>query len=527
MTAFLVRGRWLAVLAVLALAVALAACSGDDEPAAPDTPEPVPAAAAAEPDAPAADESEPAPAETDEPAEDDAGESAAAQAEPPDGAAEIRVDGDTTWQDLFDGFTSEEQSCIRDALDDDLLASALSERVLTGSATSPWQVDLFGCLAEPTAQAVFFAATVAGAEESGESLNAEERSCLRDVVADLDVTQFVATTAVASEDAAASVDFAQGMIACLPDVILRSLFEGSGMSYDDLSEEERDCLREVLGDADWSAVVAPDDPDAETAFLVGLFDCVSVAPLFDGGVDGGTAAADDDHADAPEGATLALVGASVEGALYGGDDTDMFLFAAEEGVFYRIDVGLGTLEDSILTLYDADGSELAFNDDYGESYASRIEWEAPATGDYYLAVQGWGSATGSYTLTITTLPNADDHGDQLPPDADATPVLVGGSVEGALHHGDDVDVFAFEAEEGALYRIDVVLGSLGDSVLTLYDADGRELAYNDDHGDSTASRIDWQAPQPGDYYLAVEGWGGDTGSYTLDITVFVERGSDE
>ena len=217
----------------------------------------------------------------------------------------------------------------------------------------------------------------------------------------------------------------------------------------------------------------------------------------------------------------AAVGGSVEGTLEHGGDSDVFVFEADADALYRIDVILSTLDDSLLILYDADGRELAHNDDYGGTYASRIEWQAPAAGDYYLWVEGYG--VGAYSLIITTIPNVDDHADAP---EDATPTVLGGSIEGTLHHGGDVDMFVFEAEEGALYRIDVTLGSLGDSVLTLYDVDGQELAYNDDHGGSAASRIEWQAPEPGDYYLAVEGWGGSTGAYTLAITSIGERGSD-
>ena len=535
MTAFLVRGRRLALVAVLAMAVALAACSGDNEPEAPDTPEPTPTAAA-ETDEAASTDAADDPAETDEPAAADADdESAAAQAAAPGGAAEIRVDRGTTWQEVFDALTDAEQSCVRDAVGDEALASGLSERVLTEADLEPWQADLLTCLSEPAAYALFFGIMVAAAEEEGVTLNAEERSCLRGVVEDLDVADLIAAISGGPEDAAATADFAQGMIACLPDVMLRGMFEGAGVSYDDLSEEQRDCLRDLITGADFGGLLTgepPEDPEAFGALLEDLLACAPDMLAIDEGFDGGAAPADDDHADAPEDATPALVGASVEGALQGGGDTDMFVFAAEEGVFYHIDVELGSLDDSILRLLDADGWELAYNDDYGESYASRIEWEAPATGDYYLAVEGWGLSTGSYTLTITVIPApapgqaaaGDDHADTLD---GATPASVGGSIEGTLHQGNDVDVFAFEAEEGALYRIDVVLGSLGDSVLTLYDADGRELAFNDDYGDSTASRIDWQAPDACDYYIALGAWGGATGSYTLDITVFVERGSDE
>lgn len=602
MTAQILR-RWLVALVVVAMAVALAACSGDSEPEPPETPEPAPAAAAqadepepaapdadepAEADEPAAavqaDEPEPAAPEEDEPATaDDADESSAAQAEPSVEATEISVGSATTWQDLFDGFTPDEQSCIRDALGDDLLASALSERVLAEGETDPWLADLFACLSDPTAQAVFFAATVAGAEEDGITLNAAERSCLRSVVADLDIADLVASP----DDVAASADFTQSMIACLPDVMLQTVLADMGVAYDSLSEDERSCLREWLSGADWGALLsgepleepeafgalmaglldcvpeaalramleesgvayddlteeeraclhellsgdafselfrglASEDPEAIFAFLGELFTCVPEGLLIDGDFGGGETLGDDDHADAPVGATPAAVGAPVEGVLEHGGDIDMFVFEAQEGAFYRIDAGLGTLDDSILRLLDADWWELAYNDDYDDTLASRIEWEAPAAGNYYVAVEGWGG-TGSYTLTITPMANVDDHGDRLPPDADATSAVVGGSIEGELHNAADVDVFVFEAEEGALYRIDVDLETLADSELTLYDTEGSVLDYNDDNGDSTASRIGWQAPAAGDYYLAVAGWGGETGSYSLTITVVAER----
>ena len=55
----------------------------------------------------------------------------------------------------------------------------------------------------------------------------------------------------------------------------------------------------------------------------------------------------------------------------------------------QIDVTLGTLPDSYLTLYvEMVGPEswsVEPNDDYEDSLASRIIWEAPESGDYYLS----------------------------------------------------------------------------------------------------------------------------------------------
>ena len=58
-----------------------------------------------------------------------------------------------------------------------------------------------------------------------------------------------------------------------------------------------------------------------------------------------------------------------------------------------------------------------------------------------------------------------------------------------MDYDGDVDYFRFQAEEGQSYQIDVALGTLDDSSLMLLGPDGRELAYNDDHGDYL-----WVAP---------------------------------
>ena len=229
----------------------------------------------------------------------------------------------------------------------------------------------------------------------------------------------------------------------------------------------------------------------------------------------------DDHGDSADEATFVTVGDAVTGRLSDGRDVDYFAFAAERGQTYRIDVDLGTLDDSIAALYDAASRELEFDDDGGEAFGSRITWAAAESGTYYVAVSGWGGA-GSYTLTVTAVHDAparapdarDDHGDSAD---EATFVTVGGAVTGVLDHAKDIDYFAFAAERGQTYRIDVDLGTLDDSVAALFDADSQRLVFDDDGGEALGSRITWTAAESGTYYVAVAGWG-DTGSYTLTVT---------
>ena len=221
---------------------------------------------------------------------------------------------------------------------------------------------------------------------------------------------------------------------------------------------------------------------------------------------------DDDHGDWIDGATAIAVGEAVEGEVNYGGDADVFGFQAEKGVFYQIDVELGTLEDSWLALFDSDEWELAYNEDHGGSFASRIVWTAPSSGEYYVMVGGYG--TGSYTLTVAVSDIVDDHANSID---SATPAMAGDVVHGVLDYDGDEDFFVFDAEEGVTYQIDAGLGTLEDSWLTLLDSDEWELAYNDDRPDSLASRIVWTTPNSGQYYVAVGGYG--AGSYTLTVAV--------
>ncbi len=230
-----------------------------------------------------------------------------------------------------------------------------------------------------------------------------------------------------------------------------------------------------------------------------------------GSSDGGSP---DDHGNGVDSATSISVGQAAGGVLEYDGDSDVFRFTAESGRLYQIDVELGTLEDSYLTLLNADGRQLQSNDDHGESKASQITWSAQESGEYYIEVSSpYGrETTGGYTLTVTHSDIMDDHGDDT---QNATATSVGEATEGVIDYDGDVDYFRFTAESGRIYQIDVELGTLEDSYLGLLNEDGWEFEYNE------ASQITWSAQESGDYYLRVSGhwWRGGTGSYTLTVSL--------
>ena len=339
-------------------------------------------------------------------------------------------------------------------------------------------------------------------EETGltlEDLSEEEASCLREWVTDTDWTSLLTGSV---DDPSDLMGFAADLIECAPDMFISSMLEETGMTLEDLSEEEASCLREWVTDTDWTSLLTgfADDPGLFD-FLPGLFDCVPDLAWSATG-----ARPSDELLDA---ATPVDIGVSVQGELEYADDRDFFTFEATGGQYYELDVTLGTLRDSVLDVYDADGNPLAGNDDYGDSTASRLIWQAPGTGPYHVEVTSFDTGTGTYTLTITLSDITDDHPNST---ANATPVELGAATQGELDYPDDGDFFAFDATEGEFYELDVTLGTLQDSVLDLHDTDGNWLT-----GLVGNDNVIWQAPSTGGYYVQVNGFG--TGTYTLTITL--------
>ena len=111
-------------------------------------------------------------------------------------------------------------------------------------------------------------------------------------------------------------------------------------------------------------------------------------------------------------------------------------------------------------------------------------------------------------------PPTDDHGDTP---ATATPIGTDGtSVAGVIAPGDDEDWFSFDAIAGNEYLI--ATGDSLDTVISLIDSDGvTELAWDDDGGPEYSSLIAWTCITSGTYYVKVESYDTDMGSYTLSV----------
>ncbi|MDA0834523.1 MAG: pre-peptidase C-terminal domain-containing protein [Planctomycetota bacterium] len=207
-------------------------------------------------------------------------------------------------------------------------------------------------------------------------------------------------------------------------------------------------------------------------------------------------------------------------------DQDWFKIDVVAGQKFILETVAGTLNDTTMTLYAADGTtQLAFDDDSGPGKLSRIVFTPTVTGTFFVRIKAFSAlATGTYQVTYSA-GSADDFGNDA---ATAALVLVDTTTTGNIEVGMDQDWFKFDAVAGQDYLFETVLGNLADTVLTLFDTDGTTvIATNDDGGIGLASRITWQPTVNGTYFLKVAAYGSNqVGTYQLKVSAVVDDHGD-
>ncbi|MCA8997826.1 MAG: PPC domain-containing protein [Planctomycetaceae bacterium] len=229
------------------------------------------------------------------------------------------------------------------------------------------------------------------------------------------------------------------------------------------------------------------------------------------------------------GTNRAVTGFSISEAT----DVDMFSFRVQSGQRIGIDIDrAGGSLDSYIRVFDANGRQVAFNDDGaapGESfsYESYLEHTFSRGGVYFVGVSGYGNSTynpidgtgdrngstGRFTIRI----NQVDDNDQLREARwmgflTQTRTATGFSIDNPY----DVDMFSFRVNAGQriAFDIDRPSGNL-DSVIRIFDVYGRQVAFNDDGaapGESASleSYLEHTFTTGGAYFIGVSGYGNST-----------------
>ena len=150
-----------------------------------------------------------------------------------------------------------------------------------------------------------------------------------------------------------------------------------------------------------------------------------------------------------EDATLIELGVPVHGVISHPFNRDWFKFKIPFRQQYLATLESETLGDASLWVALASGESL-FIQKLGLGEMSFVADVPPENADfYYVSVGGLDDGgTGAYQLTVTGLP--DDHGNER---LTATDLIDGLPVPGRFDYEGDIDMFAFEAEQGRTYEI--------------------------------------------------------------------------
>ncbi len=216
-------------------------------------------------------------------------------------------------------------------------------------------------------------------------------------------------------------------------------------------------------------------------------------------------------------------GGSAQSTIDSSGDSDWFRITLAAGQTYTFTVFLvpGGLRDSTLTLRDANGTQIAFNDDANVNanlLYSEINFTATTGGEFFLDVRAFGTATGAYILH-SSAPLADAAAGNASTTARLT--VGAAATTAAIEANGDRDWYAVTLVAGQAYEI--ITSATGgandvDTTLTLRNAAGGVIAFNDDSA-GTYSRVRFVAETSGTYFVDVGGFvDSDTGGYRVAIS---------
>jgi hypothetical protein len=190
----------------------------------------------------------------------------------------------------------------------------------------------------------------------------------------------------------------------------------------------------------------------------------------------------------------------------GTNDYDFYQVTASAGQVITVKTATPTgLLDTVIALYAADGTQVAFNDDFS-GLDSQLQYRAPASGTFYAAVAGYGGAP------VDPFDSSQGIGDGS--EGPYTVTLTAGSV--------DADFYAVKLRPG-----DVVGASVSGSATSLDIYDSAQRLVHGSEQDATFI-FPMESPLPGggnaanDYVATQAGWyyvGVENGSGPYQITV--------
>jgi hypothetical protein len=190
------------------------------------------------------------------------------------------------------------------------------------------------------------------------------------------------------------------------------------------------------------------------------------------------------------------------------NDEHAWTLAMQSGDVLNIAVNRATNAPNLdvkVALTDDEGTILASDDDGGGDTNALIrEYPLLVSGTYTIVVSAF-SGEGAYTLSVSRVA--------------ATPIAIGETVRGEVSRNGAV-LWWFDGVAGAhidMNAISTVPDTSLDLTLSLYNAEGQLLVYDDDSGEGLNALIeDWIVPRTQRYMVVVRALSGE-GAFTLSL----------
>ena len=202
---------------------------------------------------------------------------------------------------------------------------------------------------------------------------------------------------------------------------------------------------------------------------------------------------------------------SVSGTIDPAGDVDYFSIVISTTRFVTIYTTGDDLEDTVGTLQNRAGTELAKKDDSSNAASSHFLIRARLNpGTYYIRVMGADTDTGNYFIQVDD-DSIDDHSDIR---FTATEIELDTSVSGTINPEDDTDYFSVEIIDTPT---DVNIFTTGELNVEgiLLSGTNTFLQADDNSGEGNNFLISTRLDDPGTYYIRVGSL--STGNYTLYV----------
>ena len=173
-----------------------------------------------------------------------------------------------------------------------------------------------------------------------------------------------------------------------------------------------------------------------------------------------------------------------------------------------------------LKVFNADKSDLSGNQ-YNTTQGANLEYNfaAEPNSTYYVAVSGFGSTAGDYTLLVKPAKAYD----RYEPNDDilhASPIDFGKPIEANIMDAKDVDYYQFRSP-GRAGNVEISIANRSTTLepwLKVFNADKSDISGNQYNTTSGGNLTYSFAAQPNStYYIAVSGFGSTAGNYTLTM----------